>query len=143
MNPLDQEGVQFAVEFMNPNPTSSKTKDGPKYRVSFEVQRDVWDCFMDANTSGMVLDGILVVTALGASGAPEDDKPKGGPYSKEAAMLCQDELANAFAETCGYKDLKHMIYSRCGITSRAQLDHDPDAYAQFQDIKGQYVRAML
>ena len=143
MNPLDREHEQFPVEFMNPNPTSSKTKDGPKYRVAFEVHRELWDLFMDANTNGMVLMGQLIVSELGSSQEPKPEKPKGGVYSKEAAFLCQDELANQFARNCGYGDMKDMIYQRCGITSRAELDHNDDALAMFRTIKQSYVEAML
>lgn len=141
MNPLDTH-ERFEVEFMNPNPTSSKTKDGPKYRVSFELQREAWECFMDANTNGMVLEGVLRVTEA-AVAVSKPDRPKGGPYSKEAAFFCQDELAQQFARTCGYPDMEHMIYERCGISSRSELDHDDGAYQRFKTIKQSYAQAML
>jgi len=55
INPLLKSGHVFDLDLMNPNPSSSKTKDGPKYRVSFEVDRDTWDWFMEADTSGMMI----------------------------------------------------------------------------------------
>lgn len=54
-NPLDKPGLVFDLDLMNPNPTSSKTKAGPVYRVSFEVERDTWDWFMDAECAGMMI----------------------------------------------------------------------------------------
>lgn len=138
MNPLDT-GEEFSIELMNPNPTSSKTKAGPVYRVSFEVHRDVWDCFMDAETGGMVLEGALQVTAQNAPlEAPE--KPKGGPLSKAAAMLCQDDKANEYAEILGQPDFQHLIYDRCRIKSRAELDHDSYAAAQYEELKRSFIR---
>lgn len=88
LNPLDTPGTVFDLELLNPNPTSSKTVDGPKYRVSFEIDRESWQCFMDANTKGMIIAAKAVVV-----GDPEDHaeietaRPEKGPWGKEAAML--------------------------------------------------------
>jgi hypothetical protein len=143
MNPLDT-GEEFAVEFMNPNPSSSKTKAGPVYRVSFEVHRELWDEFMDAETAGMVLEGSLAVTAKNEPlEAPEAPRPKGGVLARNAGMLCQDELANQWAATLGFHDLKDLIYRRCVIDSRAELDHDREAAKEFERIKSDFARAML
>jgi len=61
LNPLDgDEAFQFDV--VNPNPTSSKTKAGPIYRVSFEVDQGTWLQFMDADTNGMMMECIAIVT---------------------------------------------------------------------------------
>jgi hypothetical protein len=157
LNPLDS-GDEFAIELMNPNPSSSKTKDGPKYRVSFEMTQDDWQCFMDANTSGMVLEmtgraTVIPVTQLDAAikaakpGAiiPVDKHmnpitPKGGPLSKAAAMLCQDDKANEYAGILGHKDFKELIYARCCIQSRAELDHDKEAAKEYESIKSQFIR---
>ena len=128
MNPLDSKAV-FHMELLNPNPTSSKTKDGPKYRVSFEMHKEDWQCFMDANTQGMVLEFQGRVTEL------NEPMPKGGPLSKEAGMLCQHPEYNEYAESKGYEDLKAMIYANCSITSRAQLDHDNSGAWCYNNLK--------
>lgn len=142
MNPLDT-GEEFSIELMNPNPTSSKTKDGPKYRVSFETTQDDWQCFMDANTNGMILEGTLRATEIPAPKMEVSVKPKGGPLSKAAAMLCQDDLANKFGQILGYEDFKTAIYARCGINSRSELDHNLVAAEAYARLKSDFIRQML
>ena len=139
LNPLDS-GDEFAIELMNPNPSSSKTKDGPKYRVSFEMTQDDWQCFMDANTSGMVLEMTGRATVIPATKIDLPEKPKGGPLSKAAAMLCQDDKANEYAGILGHTDFKELIYARCCIQSRAELDHDKEAAKEYESIKSQFIR---
>jgi hypothetical protein len=149
MNPLDT-GETFTIELMNPNPTSSKTKDGPKYRVSFEIHREAWDEFMDANTQGMVLEltgraTVIPVTKMEStskvlSEMEVPDKPKGGPISKDAAMLCQDDKANRYAVVNGFESFQRMIYETCRISSRAQLDHNIRAQGHYQELKSAFIR---
>ena len=138
MNKLDTQ-EEFQIELMNPNPSSSKTKEGPIYRVSFEMHQDDWQCFMDANTKGMILVGTLQVLE---SNPVEPEKPKGGVRSKDAAFLCQDEDANRWASSLGFRDLKDMIYTRCAIKSRAELDHNPEALEEYERIKVDFLRSM-
>jgi hypothetical protein len=146
VNPLDT-GEEFSIGMMNPNPTSSKTKDGPKYRVSFEMAQEDWQCFMDANTNGMILEGTLRATEIPVMKIMElvevVEKPTGGPLSKAAAMLCQDDLANKFGQVLGYEDFKAAIYARCGINSRSELDHNLVAAEAYAKLKSDFVRQML
>ncbi len=60
-NPLERD-KPFILTLGNPNPRSTKTKDGPVYRVSFELTQDEWQYFMDTNTQGMVLECYTTVT---------------------------------------------------------------------------------
>jgi hypothetical protein len=80
MNPLES-GEMFDLALFNPNPSSSKTKDGPKYRVSFEVEREVWDLFMAAKTEGMIVACKAMATVDGQFKEPEKDNP-GGQIAK-------------------------------------------------------------
>lgn len=87
-NPLDLPGTPFELEMCNPNPSSSKTKEGPKYRVSFEVTRDIWDLFMSADTSGM----IVLARATVYAGQEEERSlviATKGEYGEEAKVLRQ------------------------------------------------------
>jgi hypothetical protein len=140
MNPLDTQEL-FSLELMNPNPTSSKTKDGPKYRVSFEMHKEEWQKFMDANTNGMILEfqGRVTETAKKPIGKIPEKKVKGGPLSVECAMWCQDELPNKYAITeHGYADFQHMVYDQCRIESRRLLDHDETAAYNWNRIKSDF-----
>jgi hypothetical protein len=60
-NPLDTPGVPFEIELMNPNPSSRRTKDGPVYRLSFEVKPETHTAFMQAAESNLRLVGYLSV----------------------------------------------------------------------------------
>jgi len=139
VNPLDT-GEEFTIEVMNPNPSSSKTKDGPKYRVSFEMSQDQWQCFMDANTNGMVLWFTGQATVIPVTKMDLPVKPKGGPISKAVAMLCEDEKANEYAVYHGHPSFKDMVYAQCCIESRAELDHDPEAELEYIKLKSDFMR---
>jgi len=61
INPLDQD-KRFTLTLANPNPGFSKPKEGAKYRVSFELTQQEWANFVDANTTGMVIECDCYVT---------------------------------------------------------------------------------
>ena len=74
----------------------------------------------------------------------EENKPKGGPKSREAGILCRDdnfilwlgaEYPAAFAEGM---DAAGLVRRACNIKSRAELDHNPDAYKQFCELRHRY-----
>ena len=155
MNPLDTNEM-FSIELMNPNPSSGKTKDGPVYRVSFEMTHEDWKMFMDANTKGMVLEMQGRVSQSGKNpilktvekkAKEEPEKKKGGPLSVECAMWCQDELPNKWARTVhGYDGPVHehdafklLVYDQCKIDSRRLLDHDETAAWQWARIKNDFI----
>lgn len=65
LNPLDVPGQAFDLELLNPNPSSRRTKDGPIYRVSFEIDHEAHQCFMNARAGNLRLLARMVV-------APDD-----------------------------------------------------------------------
>lgn len=86
VNPLDFPGKPFEIELWNPNPTSRKTKDGPVYRISFEIDREPWDCFMAAELKGMIIIAQAMVYE-GSEPLPEktveETKGEYGEYAKQ------------------------------------------------------------
>jgi len=65
MNPLDLTGQEFSLSLMNPNPKAARLKDGPRYRVEFEVDQETFDQFMSARElSGMVIECRAEVSAV-------------------------------------------------------------------------------
>ena len=85
-NPLDTTGVLFDFAGLNPNPTFSKTKEGPVYRVSFEVTQDLWQLFVDGKTQGLIVAGKLFRTDDG--GTPEKQEPvEKGEFGEQAQTL--------------------------------------------------------
>ena len=64
MNPLDRVGAEFALSLCNPNPKAARLKDGPRYRVEFEVDAEAFEQFMGARElAGMVIEAHCVVAA--------------------------------------------------------------------------------
>jgi len=100
MTKLDA-GEMLAIQMCNPNPTSSKRKDGPIYRVSFELTQEDWLEFMDSNTDGMILDCVMQPARDTGGPAPEiregmqreggiepkKEKREPGPFSEFAKAL--------------------------------------------------------
>lgn len=139
MNPLDGSDI-FHFEGFNPNPSFSKTKDGAVYRISFEIKQETWQDFVDADTKGMVLNFAAEVVDRPTQAPTAPKRPLGGPISKNAGMLCQEDAANAFAKAQGFDDLKTMIYQVCGVESRAELDHSEEAAKSYETMKHRYFR---
>lgn len=156
-NPLDSVGQKFSVDLQNPNPTSSKTKAGPVYRVSFEIQREPWDAFMSANTDGMVLEAVMQVTALhapnrGVPAEPEkaaepkkaaDEAPidkKKYPKANLAGMWCGELIFRSWLAKDLHRDIKGEeaakgeIKQILGIKSLREIDEKPDVGAEFDKI---------
>lgn len=133
-NPL-VSGELFTFEALNPNPTFSDTKAGPVYRVSLEIKREAWDQFVDANTKGMILD---VAAQVAEKHEEEEERPKGGINSKNAGILSNEDNFKAWAKSQGFKDGAECIRSRCGINSRAYLDHDRVALNAYRAMKKEF-----
>ena len=68
----------------------------------------------------------------------DDQEPKGGALAKLAGMWCADpdfwRFLASDARNGNPQDAeqaKHNLYRLCGITSRAELDHNPEAAERF------------
>jgi hypothetical protein len=162
-NPLDTD-KQFYMSLANPNPTSSKTKDGPVYRVSFEMAQGEWQQFMDAVTKGMVIECACQVTHRNNESVKRDpdtvdafdestdnEKLKGGPLSVRSDALARDpnfyefikstEPAYIHASEGGIvKKMRQYIRARCHVESRAELDHDKEAADKFKKLISSYTQ---
>lgn len=70
---------------------------------------------------------------------PSGDKPKGGELARLAGQLCQNPEFQAFvpeqAESLSGEDnAAAWIRKVCEVTSRADLDHNPEAATRFHDL---------
>jgi hypothetical protein len=157
MNPL-VEGNAVYLTLSNPNPTSSKTKDGPKYRISFEVLQDEWQVFMDADTSGMVLECKCLVTnatgkeekkperdpntvdALSGKTDKEAAELKGGPLSQRSDTLARDTDFWGYAKLKNAEEARDFIRGYCKVESRKMLDHNEAAAERFKSLLSDYTR---
>lgn len=81
--------------------------------------------------------------------APE--KSKGGKLAQKAGILCNEKAFQRFIAEVGRWGMAftlsdeapeaiaaHFIYERCGVSSRAHLDHDDEAAKAFRDLEIEY-----
>lgn len=69
------------------------------------------------------------------------EKPKGGPLSQSAAQLCENETFRKFVSfKYGERvdDCAAWLRMHCGIQSRAELDHKPEAAKRFRELMREY-----
>ena len=78
------------------------------------------------------------------------EKPKGGPLAKLAGMWCEMPLFWDFLlwkheyTVSNEPDAAKTVYELCGITSRAELDHNEQAAQKFKSlIRGPFQKYML
>lgn len=71
----------------------------------------------------------------------EAEKPKGGPLSKLAGQWCNDEvfwkfLRQRYGEDCTSSLMAaNVLRTLCDVDSRARIDHDDNAKAEFHKIR--------
>lgn len=77
---------------------------------------------------------------------PQPEKPKGGELARMAGVLCQDVEFRVFMNAQGWhagsdQEAAETIRQMCGVTTRADLDHDADAaYVFHRVIRGPWVK---
>ncbi len=130
VNPLDVN-EQFFLSLMNPNPTSSKNKDGPVYRVSFEMEQEMWQLFMDADTKGMILDCVMQSNPEGTTvfdPHPPKAKTVKGPHGDFARWFYGSgalRMPKVWEALGSEMDHKHYIQTKnCVICGRQDLNQD-------------------
>jgi hypothetical protein len=79
------------------------------------------------NTAGQRLMAALVEIGDDEQPVQEPDKPKGGPLSKEAALLCHNPAFRHWLSDCGHPAIDELraassIRSICQVESRADFD---------------------
>lgn len=108
--------------------------------VDPESRRDFLRLFPDIDTR-------VAIAPLRPETKADPDKLKGGELAKLAGILCSDpefqfwvEDRNAEALTVdvggteGQERAAVIVRALCGVTSRAELDHNPDAAAKFHNL---------
>lgn len=146
MNPLDQANTRFNFAGTNARVQARNGKDGPIYRVSFEVDQPTGEQFMAANLVGKIYGGqlMLIDPDLGDPTTPEPEHPiKGGSVSRDAALLCKDHRFQRYAALHTGHEVSetaaiHYLKNQCGIQSRKELDHDQNALHQFIQLHRNY-----
>lgn len=137
MNPLDQD-LQFQITLANPNVKFRTRKDGAHYLVEFELNREEWDYFVDANLQGMVLEALCEVTHRNTEEKPEVK------LRLKAIELCGQQEFQHFLQ-CEYCDFPLTennavaVFKRlCGISSRSELDVNHEAAGKFAELRTKF-----
>lgn len=89
---------------------------------------------------------MCVLVEIGEDEQPKpvqaEEKPKGGPLSRDAAMICNTPEFQAYAGFKGYSQkaegAANLIHTYCRIASRAELDHSARAAAKFSELMGRF-----
>jgi hypothetical protein len=69
---------------------------------------------------------------------PQQPERKGGDLARRAGILCNEGAFRLWAEVATVEAAKQFMYRRCGIESRVDLDHEPEAAAKFRDMIAEY-----
>jgi len=69
---------------------------------------------------------------------PREPRPKGGPLAMRAGIICAEGAFHQFMSVQGQEAAADKVRSLCGISSRSELDHNPQAGEIFSDILSQY-----
>ncbi len=73
-----------------------------------------------------------------ANAAHSAEPAKGGPIAQRAAILCAQGGFRAFLCAKTEAEAADLIRRNCGISSRAELDHDESAASRFRDVEARY-----
>ena len=142
-NPLNTPGKLFYLDLLFPNATARTTKDGPKYRVSFEIDRETCQMFLEAPNNIRLLGKMAVIgddetgvaEVQGESGtdkkAPKPKESKGphGAFWREveAKNFFSNPHLMEWIETqrrVPGSPMPEVIRAAFGVTSRAQISPD-------------------
>lgn len=138
MNPLEKPGQAFHLDLRNPNPRSSKSKDGPVYRISFEVDQETFLAFMDARTPGMYLAcaATVIVGVEGAAPAPATESASAKPFGEQAETLHKSRVFGLveFASAVGTDAEYHAWIQR----QKSCVSHQ---YSEYVDGEGRCIAA--
>ncbi len=144
-NPVDQVGVLFNFAGTNARVQARNGKDGPIYRISFEVDQPLGELFMGANLVGKIYGGQLMLIDPDQGDPTPANTPalKGGSVSRDAALLCKDNrfqryAANRTGRDSNEAEATYFLKWQCGIQSRKELDHDQDAFQRFLELHRHY-----
>lgn len=68
----------------------------------------------------------------------KEEKPKGGRLSMDAARICGTVDFQVYARNAGDCDAASHVRRYCGITSRAELDHNEEAATKFSVLMSNF-----
>ena len=138
---------------MNPNPRSYKTKHGPVYRVTFDLLKEDYEDFMDADTAGWTGEAEIEVTGVNDKIQEEPEKQQKPYAGKPIGPLCREAL-DAAENTMWWLYLGNIsapvermtsyyaakaIKDICYVETRKAFDYDEQAGERWKDLRKSYL----
>ena len=68
----------------------------------------------------------------------KNDRYKGGKLAQSAGILCSERAFQQWCDASNADEAAEWLRQRCGVTSRAHLDHDEQAASAFREAKREY-----
>ena len=100
-------------------------------RIVLDIEpRDAQTAFMLFGQRGTPV--ALAALKVGTPTLEQDEKPKGGPLARWAAMRGQDPAYQEWLEAYSPEAVEQRIKTVCGVKSRAELDNDELAASVFK-----------
>lgn len=131
--------IQFEAKLMGY--AKSRNKDGDWTDIRLQVHPEETE-ELNRLTLGTRLQCVIVV--IDDQEQPVAvQKPKGGPLSKAAGILCSDGRFLRWLHSQGHVDQEAAPFVRrfCSVESRAELDHNPEAARKFLNLKAEFEQA--
>jgi hypothetical protein len=114
-----------------------RVKGRKVHQIIFEVPSEKWP-----EAYGVLGEPTIETSewfAVAKMNGAEPVQNKGGKLAQRAGILCGEGAFKAFcAEKLCHADPAQAIYERCGVTSRAHLDHDDQAAKAFHEMTVEY-----
>lgn len=114
-----------------------RVKGRKVHQIIFEVASELWPEAYRVLGEPTIETSEWFAIAKMTGAAPQ--QAKGGKLAQRAGILCAEGGFKAFCEEVMHKaDPVQAVYERCGVSSRAHLDHDDTAARSFLDMVTEY-----
>ncbi len=131
------EGDEIIVDAAAPEPPPSGQKPGERAAQGSPADEQ------SGETGPASTQQTTVISPLKPGNNPEPER-KGGAIARQAGIICNEKGFWTFlglnfnAEISSAAEAANWLRAHCGVTSRADLDHDGDAQALFRAIDSRY-----
>ena len=131
MDNINTEAIYYSARY--------STSGG--WKITLAVPDDLVPKQLDAIGAGKRF--MLALVPIGDDEQPEPVKPaqnplKGGRLAQRAGMICSQPAFHAFINVSSQDEAAEFVRKACGITSRAEIDHSPEARAKFEALLTDY-----
>ncbi len=107
-------------------------------QIVVEIPIEAAGAFVDAFGTPMPDKNVPIALAR-LNTADVVEKPKGGKLAQQAGILCGEvAFLHFIQDNYQVSDPEDFVRRRCGVKSRAELDHNSEAARIFHDLRASY-----